>query len=293
MDMDERQDEDERELARRLEAYADARLRPDPAAMARIRAAVVADARRGTGPVPLRRRPAFRFGLALLAAAALLAAIAGSASASQAGGPLYGARLWVETLTLPTAPSARAEAQIVRLDARLQELQTALAARDGAAAAAALDAYRSILGDTLATAPQDGALDQRLEATISQHVAVLQGLLATAPPQALPGLQNAIDRSDNGLQQLERRGTQGQPGQQTTPPGHQTTPPGQQTTPPGQQKTPPGQQKSPAATTPPGQASTPPGQLKTPPGQATTPPGQQGTAPSDVTMPKPSPSPTP
>src|SRR5512135_534597 len=140
MDMDERNGQDERELARRLEAYADARLRPDPAAMARIRSAVVAEARRGAEPVPFRRRPAFRFGFALLAAAALLAAIAGSAFASQAGGPLYGARLWIETVTLPATPSARAEAQIARLDARLQELQTALAAHDGAAAAAALDA---------------------------------------------------------------------------------------------------------------------------------------------------------
>ena len=85
MDMDDRRKDGERELARRLEAYAEARLRPDPAAMARVRSAVVAEARRGSGPIPFRRRPAFRFGLALLAAAALVVAITGSAFAKDPG----------------------------------------------------------------------------------------------------------------------------------------------------------------------------------------------------------------
>ena len=285
--MNERLGDDERELARRLEAYADARLRPDPVAMARIRATVVAEARRQAGPVRSRRRPAFRFGLALLAAAALLVAIAGSAFAAQAGGPLYGARLWVEAANLPADPPARAEAQIARLDVRLQELRTALGAGDAGAAAAALDAYRSILDETLSSTPASDTLDQRLEAAISKHLAVLQALLATAPPQALDGLRNAIDRSDNDLQQLERRATGGGQG------GQPSTPPGQATTPPGQATTPPGQQKSPAATTPPGQATTPPGQQKTPPGQASSPPGQANPAPAGSTAPRPSPSPKP
>ncbi len=249
MDMQERLADDERDVAKRLEAYADARLRPDPAAMRRIRSAVVAEARRQAGPLPFRRRPAVRYGLALLAAAALLVAITGSAfAAGQPGGPLYGARLWAESANLPTDPSARAEAQLTRLDLRLQELRTALAAHDQGAAAAALDAYRSILDETLASEPASSTLDQRLEAAISKHLAILEALLKTAPPQALDGLQNAIDRSDNALQVLEQRTADGgQGGQPSTPPGQASTPPGQASTPPGQASTPPGQQKSPAA----------------------------------------------
>jgi hypothetical protein len=282
MDMDERPADDKQELAKRLEAYADARLRPDPVAMMRVRSAVVAEARRQAGPIPLRRRPAFRLGLTLLAAAALLVAISGSAfAAGQPGGPLYGARLWVESANLPADPSARAEAQIARLDARLQELRTALRGQDEGGAAAALDAYRSILDEALASVPTAGTLEQRLEAAISKHLAVLEALLATAPPQALAGLRNAIARSDNGLQQLERRATDGDQG------GQPTTPPGQATTPPGQATTPPGQQKSPAATTPPGQATTPPGQQKSPPPQVSTAPGPAGTAPG-LASPRPS-----
>ncbi|HYM82755.1 MAG TPA: hypothetical protein VEY67_01215, partial [Candidatus Dormibacteraeota bacterium] len=283
----ERPGHEERELARRLEAYAQARLRPDPVAMARMRSALVARARvEGAAPVdraasgasgavphggvtPFRRRRVSRFATALLAAAALVAIVVGSAAASQAGAPLYGARLWVETITLPTSPDARADAQLARLDARISELRAALAAHDDGAASAALDAYRSILDDTMGDALDSGPSLERIETAISKHLDVLRGLLATAPAQARDGLERAIERSDNGLQRLHERSA-GEPGNRpSSPPGQATTPPGQATTPPGQsgkESTPPGQ-----ASTPPGQASTPPGQASTPPGQASTP----------------------
>jgi hypothetical protein len=264
MDEMERLQDDERDVARRLEAYADARLRPDPVAMLRVRSAIVAEAR-GPGAVPSRRWR-WRLGGALLAAALLVVGMVGVVAASQAGGPLYGTRLWAESMTLPTQPSARAAAQLVRLDQRLQEVQAALAAHDAGAAAAALDAYRSILDETVAATPASTTEDERLQADIAKHLAVLQALLATAPRAAVNGLQNAIEHSDHGLQQIEQRAAGTGPG---SAPGNSSAP--------GQNGTAPGQ-------------SSAPGQNGSAPGHSSA-PGQNGTAPQTGASPKPSPSP--
>ena len=67
---------------------------------------------------------------ALLAAAVVLAAAAGTALAARPGGALYEQRIWIETLTLPNDPSARAIAELARLDARLREAEDAARAGD-------------------------------------------------------------------------------------------------------------------------------------------------------------------
>ena len=134
------------EIYRRLDAFAQVRLAPDAAAMARIRTALMgqalalADARSAalTSPAPLSvalpERPAIAFprpqrraAAAVLAACLVVGVGAGSVAASQAGGPLYGPRMWIEAATLPSDPMARANAQFARLDARLEEVRVASA----------------------------------------------------------------------------------------------------------------------------------------------------------------------
>ena len=70
------------------------------------------------------RRPAMRRAAALLAAAVLsLIAVGGALAASGAGGPLYPARVWIENVTLPSDPGARAAAELTRLESRMSELE--------------------------------------------------------------------------------------------------------------------------------------------------------------------------
>jgi len=105
------------EMERRLGAYARARLSPDPRAVARVRARIMREARLQfeasriavhIAPALVRQthRSLFRrVAMPLLAASVWLGIAVGSISASQAGGPLYTTRLWVENATLPAGRS--------------------------------------------------------------------------------------------------------------------------------------------------------------------------------------------
>ena len=214
------------EAYRRLDAYADARLAPDPAAMRRIRAHVMAAAvafaeeRRGTvsaAVIPLRRaaqlterRRHARVAGSLLAAALTLGLAAGSVAAAQPGGPLYGARLMVETVMLPASGNARAEAQVDRLDERVAEIGAAVAAGDSSAAAAALDAYSAILAELDAQATADPSIADDVRDDVARHLAILEALAGRVPAQAREALEHALDRSDNALDHLGGAGA-GQP----------------------------------------------------------------------------------
>jgi hypothetical protein len=217
-------------LARRLEAYAAARLSPDPAAMARIRTRVMLEARTRLETTPTveaapeptaiglarmarrLRRPA----AVLIAAGLSLGAVGGVAFAAQPGGPLYDARLWVEAATLPSDPAARTAADVTRLDERLGEV--AQASRDGNehAADAALAAYQTVVDDALQTAGTNDTLLAELEQALGKHLTVLNGLLDKVPEQARSGIENAIEKSGNALDkaggQSSQGGNQGQPG---------------------------------------------------------------------------------
>ena len=84
------------------------------------------------------RRPA----AALLAATLTLGVLAGTVAAGSAGGPLYATRIWIETVNLPRDVLARAQAEVIRLDRRVQEARDASAAGDTAATEAALAPIR-------------------------------------------------------------------------------------------------------------------------------------------------------
>jgi hypothetical protein len=204
-------------LRRRLEAYAEDRLSPDKTATSRMRARVLAHAHRQADLAradaalsivppasavaafaPRHRRAARRTALALVAAAALAGALVGGAAASSGPGEaLYDARLWVETVTLPSDPSERALAELDRLAQRLHEADEAARAGDTVAAAAALAAYERIMAEASAMvlAAGDPVAAAALETGVGRNLEILQALLGRVPTPASEAISRAVDRA--------------------------------------------------------------------------------------------------
>jgi len=222
-------DRNDDELARRLEAYAEARLSPELSATTRMRARVMdaarrqaalarADADRATAIAAAAsaaratriRRPVWRRPLtALLAAGLTLGVGVGSVAAAQPGGPLYGARIWAETLTLPANANERAQAELRRLEDRLAEAAAATAAGDLNAANAALEAYAAIVNEATHETGNDVSAAATLDAGVQNNIDVLNALVLrfqTSEGQAGEAieraLQRAIDQSDAALDEM-------------------------------------------------------------------------------------------
>jgi len=204
------------ELEQRLDAYARARLNIAPDAAARIRARLMLEARQALGVgataglTHIGARPDARAnarqgsrmrtrigrgGALLLAAGLSVGVLAGTAAAATPGGPLYGARVWVEEITLPTDPTERAAAELRRLESRLVEIQAAAQSGDRGAVAAAIAAYGQIADEALAEAGTDGSRLDLLRLALDRHLAILQGVAATAPTEASDAIQRNIDRA--------------------------------------------------------------------------------------------------
>ncbi len=273
------------DLLARLETYADARLTPDPAGLARMRASVVAEARarsRTTSRRSVDRLPLFggvfsvrwrRPVLGVVGATFLIVALAGGALAgSVPGGPLYGARLWLETVTLPGDPDARTDAEIARLENRLEEAASAAAEGDGPAVSAALQAYRDTIDVTLALAGDDLTREERLQTVLEQHRIVLETLVTVldTPGQAADAIKGVIGRNAETIERIVN---------QTTPAGSGNPNAPGQSEPPGQGG---GNPNAPGQSEPPGQGGTN--------SAPASPPGQSG---STAPTPKPSKSPKP
>jgi hypothetical protein len=145
---------------------------------------------------------------ASLTAAVLAGLLVGSTAfaASRAGGPLYEARLAFETLTLPTDPEARLEAELAQAQSRLAELVEASGRGDEGAITASLAAYERSLDDLGAL--NGGPADRAMEA-VQFHRTVLLRLAGTVPEQALGGLENALEHSSGVIDKL---GAAGGPG---------------------------------------------------------------------------------
>ncbi len=219
----------DREIERRLDAYARARLRPEPKAVARTRARVMREARlqfeaariaaHMTPSVALlsHRSTTRRFAMPFLAASVWLGIAVGSIAAAQAGGPLYPTRMWIENATLPTAGAARAGAEISRLDARLFEATAAASRGDVGAVEAALDAYFQIADEATAAAIGDSALETRVAAALDKHLAVLAAVAAslegkgndTAVEAVEASLQRAIVHNQAVVDRLDAHGAGG------------------------------------------------------------------------------------
>jgi hypothetical protein len=233
------------QVARRLAAYAAARLSPTPDATARMRARVMAAAsstavvpapRPVSAPISLaayrtRLGGRSRVAAALLAAALSVLLVTGAAFASTAGGPLYGVRLWVESVSLPSEPGARTDADVDRLEARLDEAVRAARTGNSSGIAAALAAYRDVLDDALKSDGESLTRSDRLETALARHQLVLATLLEYAPEPARDALQRAIDRRDEAVDRIKKdhpdKPGKG-PAAHPTPRaggGHPTTPP--------------------------------------------------------------------
>ena len=213
------------DLARRLEAFAEARLTPSVASTKVLRGAVMAAAHRraallaaeGAGQaaaasptvvtdVPVRRgHRAWRRPLvALLAGGLTLGVLAGTAFAAQPGGLLYDGRIWAEMATLPAGGVDRAEAEVHRLEDRLAEAISASAAGDRPALEAALAAYAAIVAEAAVGGVGDPAANALIEAAVMRHVAILTALAVKAPLPARAAIQNALDSSTKVLDDIDR-----------------------------------------------------------------------------------------
>jgi hypothetical protein len=296
-------------LRRRLDAYADARLSPDPAATTRMRARVMAAAHRqaaattaGAGLTLITtpsatvratrsRHPLTRAAGILLSAALGLSVAVGSALAADAGGVLYPARLGLEIVLLPADPSERAIAELARLETRLHEARDASARGDAAGVAAAMRAYASIMETAAADAlgAGDAVATAALEAGFERNIAVLQALLAEAPEAATGGLTRAIERSGAAIDDMNGAGDGHQGGSggsgggsdEPTPVATENPKPTKELATPKPTKAPATPKPTKAPTAEPTAEPTPraertPRPDRTPPGQPPEPPGQPG-----------------
>ena len=236
-------------LRQRLEAYSDGRLTPDLAATSRMRARVLAHAHRRSDLaradaalriVPeaasriareRRVRQTRRAAFALVSAAILAGAMVGGAAASSGPGEaLYDARLWVESVTLPSDPSARAVAELSRLAERLREAETAARTGDGPAAAAALAAYERIMSEAsnAVLAAHDPVAAAALETGLGRNVDVLQALIARVPQRATEVISAAVARAiTRSAGAIDTMGAVHRPAPIRGPSGHDATGNGQ------------------------------------------------------------------
>ena len=132
--------------------------------------------------------------------------LAGTVAASGAGGPLYATRIWIETVNLPRDVLARAQAEVIRLDRRVQEARDASAAGDTAATEAALAAYSTIVEQATSETGGDPTATAALDASVTRHVTVLTALGATVPAEARPAIEHALASSTKALHDLEQPG---------------------------------------------------------------------------------------
>ncbi|TAK02019.1 MAG: hypothetical protein EPO36_03525 [Chloroflexota bacterium] len=197
------------ELGQRLEAYASARLSPDRAAAARIRVAVVEEARMraletSIGSVPHRHRSRSRpIAAVLLAAGLTLATAVAVAAGSAPGGPLYEARIWLEGAMLPSNANDRALERVRQIEERLLDAERAAASGDPVALAAAIEAYNEAVAEAMAEVGTDIDRLARLEEALGHHVDVLEALSERLPGAAANGINRAIEASQKAVDKLD------------------------------------------------------------------------------------------
>jgi len=202
-----------------LDAYADARLAPQGAVLARIRANVLAQAASlsATAAAENRlrlvesssvRRPVLgtRFARAAFAlgfAAMLTLGTSLAVMAAPPGSPFYNARVFIETATLPAQAQARFEGHEKLLQERLDEAEAAAASGNSAALAAALAAYQAEVDAATADAGNDQDRLAHLQAMLAKHTAVLTALAAQLPDQS--SIERAIDASSKAITRIETK----------------------------------------------------------------------------------------
>ena len=203
--MEDKDREGEDELGRLLRAYAGARLSPDPWASVRMRAAVIEHGH-GARAAAGRRfswlrvlRPATLVGLIAVLAVGTGAT---AALAASPGGPLYDARLWVETTVLNLSGGS-AQARVDQIDERMDEITNAVDDGNANAADAAGNAYGAEVA-AAAQAAQNRADLQALRAAIANHLAHLQDM-AHSSSKAQANLNRLIAKDIAALADIDSR----------------------------------------------------------------------------------------
>jgi hypothetical protein len=228
--MDQTTDPGERELERRLDAYADARLTPTDSTTSRMRTSVMTAAHRRAAlieadatfdaadetPTALaaKRRAAGRGGwkrplMAVFAGCLTLSILGVTTVAARPGGPLYAARLWTEMQNLPADLMARAEAEVQRLQDRIDEAQQAISAGDGPGTAAAMDAYTHIVVEAADGSDGNAAAASTIEVRLTIHVRVLSVMVTAVPVPARAAVEEALAESTRVLDDLHAKGISG------------------------------------------------------------------------------------
>jgi hypothetical protein len=219
-----------------LEAYADARLTPRGAVLARMRRHVIAELDAKTRLLEAERaarlqaaRPKWWQTIHLrvprgIAAAGMAATFLFGTSAAvlaaPPGSPFYNARITLEQVLLPTGED-RVAAHERLLAERLQEAQDAADAGNLAALQAALAAYQSEIDAAVAEVGYDPELLAFLETALVKHTALLEQIAARVPGPAAGAISQAIAASQNAARKLHDTGKPpwaGQPGEHATPP---------------------------------------------------------------------------
>ncbi len=240
-----------------LDAYAEARLAPRSAVLARIRAHVMTEAaayaairaaeRRQTEAAivaaePARgrfafprltmasfARPAFALGFAFLLALGTGAAV----SAAPPGSPFYNTRVALEILFLPTEIDARFASHEQHLEERLKEVEAAAARGDAEALAAALAAYQNEIDQTFEDVGDDYRRLAHFQAILEKHVAMLTALSARLPTEvardnakehAEQAVAHAIEKGKTTASQVKDKKDKAS-NKPTTPPAQQNPPP--------------------------------------------------------------------
>lgn len=212
------------EVEARLRAYADARLSPSEDWSAATRAQLVALAERQADAqareslahrqrrARAERSPLFagfrRRAAAGLIAAALTIGSVGAVLAADPSSALYPARLFLESVTLP---SGNASAELDRLDRRISDAQAAAQRGHGSGVSAALAAYRQTLLDALKAAGDDPERLARLNAALGVHAVVLTELQKTAPDNAGQAVKDALDANKDARDAAGKPSTSPEP----------------------------------------------------------------------------------
>jgi hypothetical protein len=163
-------------------------------------------------------RPAFAL-MSFLVAITLLAVSSGAVYASSdalPGDALYIVKRGVEEarLVFTLDPDMDRALLLQFADRRLDEAEQALSLDREEDAWSALVEYENTVGELLhlaySSSIEEGTLDQ-IQIQLSNHQVVLQRVKSKAPPQAQEALDNALERSQQGKETIERIKQGGKP----------------------------------------------------------------------------------
>ncbi len=116
---------------------------------------------------------------------------------------MYAARLWTEMANLPGDLIARANAEVRRLEARIDEAQQASVAGDGPGTEAALAAYSRIAAEAVRNTAGNPAATAAIGQSVEGNVVVLVAIADTAPSQtARDAAQSALMQTDRILEDM-------------------------------------------------------------------------------------------